>query len=86
MQSDCEAAGTPETVNNLLHILHILRNTVIISATPPSCVKTMKEISIEAMLRKSDAAKESGRYLEALYFTQQAYSLCSVEVKDPWAE
>lgn len=46
----------------------------------------MKEISIEAMLRKSDAAKESGRYLEALYFTQQAYSLCSVEVKDPWAE
>lgn len=44
------------------------------------------EIRIEDMLRMSQAARNGGNYLESLYFTQKAYSLCPDDIRDPRAE
>lgn len=44
------------------------------------------EMSMESILRKSNAAKDDGNYLEALLFAQAAYNMCPIEIRDPGAE
>ncbi|UAL08266.1 MAG: hypothetical protein KRP56_03190 [Candidatus Methanogranum gryphiswaldense] len=40
------------------------------------------EISVESMIRRSNEAKESGKFFEALQYAQTAYSLCPQEDMD----
>lgn len=37
------------------------------------------EVSVESLIRRSNMAKESGRYFEALDYAQRAYRLCAYE-------
>jgi len=40
------------------------------------------EISIESIIRRSNLAKENGKFFEALQYAQEAYSLCPREEID----